>query len=195
MRIGVYGGSFHPPHVGHGLVAAWLGWTRRVDEVWLVPVGGHAFGKELAPFADRVRWCEALAAEVGPWVRVSAIEGQLPVPSYTVQTLDALAARHPEHGFQLVIGADILPDVPRWRDWGRIERAYPPIVVGRGGYPDVPGSPTFPAVSSTAIRAALARGEPVDHLVPAAVRALLPAPPGPAAPLGDPPGDPDYDLT
>jgi nicotinate-nucleotide adenylyltransferase len=175
MRIGVYGGSFHPPHVGHAMVAAWLGWTGRVDQVWLTPVGGHAFGKEVAPHAERVRWCEALAAEVGPWVRVCAIEGGLPVPSYTVHTLDALAARHPEHSFQLVVGADVLADTHRWRDWAKIEAAYTPIVVGRGGYPAVAGSPMFPTVSSTEIRAALAAGAPVDHLLTAGVRAAMQA--------------------
>lgn len=173
MRVGVFGGSFHPPHMGHALVAAWLRWADRVDEVWLVPTYAHPFGKVLAPFDQRLVWCEALARTVGPFVRVEPIERELGGTSFTIDTLDALAARHPEHAFRLVVGADILADAPRWRAWARIEAAYPPVVVGRVGHPDVPGAPAFPAVSSTEVRAALAAGEDVSHLVPVAVLEAL----------------------
>jgi nicotinate-nucleotide adenylyltransferase len=161
MRIGVQGGSFDPPHVGHAMVAAWLRWTDRVDEVWLVPAFDHPFGKAMSPFHDRVRWCEALASVLGPWARVDPIERDLGGTSYTVRTLDALAALHPEHRFHLVIGADVLGDTPRWKDWARIASVYAPIVVGRAGHGDVATAPTFPEVSSTAIRRALASGDDV----------------------------------
>lgn len=169
MRVGVYGGSFHPPHVGHAMVASWLLWTRRVDAVWLVPAYHHAFDKPLRAFADRVEAAEALAGLLGPAVRVETIEADLPTPSFTVQTLAALSARHPSARLRLVIGADVLPQTPSWRDWARIEAEHAPIVVGREGHPPVPGAPTFPDISSTDIRARLRRGEPVDHLVPAPV--------------------------
>ncbi len=174
MRVAVYGGSFHPPHVGHAMVAAWLGWTRAVDEVWLVPVGAHAFGKALPPHAVRMAWCEALAADVGPWVRACAIEGGMPTPSYTIDTLDRLAALHPGYRFQLVVGSDVLADTPRWRQWDRIQAEYAPIIVSRGGY-ELPGvAPVFPEISSTAVRAALAEGGSVEALVPGRVLDLLP---------------------
>lgn len=173
MRVGVYGGSFNPPHVGHALVAAWLGWTRRVDEVWLVPAYQHAFDKPLAPFGARLDACRALAATVGPWVKVVAVEAELPAPSYTVQTLRHLAAEHPYARLQLVIGADVLAQTSLWRQWSVIEAEYTPIVVGRVGYPEVVGAPAFPEVSSTEVRRRLASGEPVDHLVPAAVLEVI----------------------
>ncbi len=173
MRVAVYGGSFNPPHMGHALVSAWLRWADRADEVWLVPTSVHPFAKDLAPFEDRVRWCEALAATLGPWVRVEPIEASLSGVSYTVQTLDALAARHPGVAFRLVLGADNLRDTPKWRAWDRIQAVYEPVVVGREGWPEVPDAPTFPGISSTEVRRRLARGEPVDHLVPAAVLAVL----------------------
>ena len=171
MVVGVYGGSFNPPHVGHAMVAAWLVWTARVEEVWLVPTWRHAFDKKLAPWGVRIAACEALAALVGPQVRVSTVEAELPEPSYTVQTLDTLRLRHPEHRFQLVVGADVVAQHAGWKDWPRIAAIYSPVTVGRAGYAEVSGSPTFPAVSSTDIRARLARGESVEHLVPAAVLA------------------------
>lgn len=173
MRVAIYGGSFNPPHIGHAMVAAWLGWTDQVDAVWLMPTYRHAFGKSLLPFERRVALCQALAAEVGPHVRVCKLERELPEPSYTVDTLAALRRRHPEHRFRLVVGADILPDTPKWKDWPTIERLHTPIVVGRGGYPPIEGRPTFPEVSSTHIRARHDRGESVRDLVPKSVLELL----------------------
>lgn len=174
MRVAVYGGSFDPPHVGHALVAAWLRWTGRADEVWLLPAFDHAFGKEMAPFEARVAWCEALAGAVGPWVKVCPVESELPTPSYTIATLRALRERHPGRRFRLVIGADNLESLPKWKDWAAIAAEFAPIVVGRQGHPEpAEATITFPEVSSTEIRRRLAAGEPVDHLVPAAVLARM----------------------
>lgn len=177
MRIAVYGGSFNPPHVAHAMVAAWLLWTDQVDEVWLVPVYQHAFepwhGKTLAPFDRRLRWCEAMAGDVDARVRVSRVERTLPTPSFTVQTLRALQEAHPEHAFRLVVGADVLPTLPKWRDWEAIAARFQPIVVGRLGYEAPEGAVVFPDVSSTLIRERLARGEPVDQLLTRSVAALL----------------------
>lgn len=171
MQIAVYGGSFNPPHVGHAMVASWLRWTTRVDQVWLVPAYDHAFSKELAPYAERLRLCQALATLVE--ARVCGIEAELPRPSYTWNTLCALRDQHPQHRFRLVVGADTLDQTDQWHRWADIAEHFKPIVVGRGGFPAVPGAPTFPGVSSTEVRAAIAAGEPVDHLVPACVLAEL----------------------
>ncbi len=178
MRIAIYGGSFNPPHVAHAMVAAWVRWTGAADAVWLVPVYRHAFegsqDKVLAPYERRCAWCAALCDELGPGFEVSRVESELPVPSYSVDTLTALAQRHPEHRFRLVVGADVLPQTDQWKDWPRIERSFRPIVAGRAGYA-TPGRATvdFPDVSSTDLRSRIAAGEPFDHLVPAGVARLL----------------------
>lgn len=164
----MYGGSFDPPHVGHAMVAAWLRWTDRADEVWLVPVRGHPFGKDSASYEDRLAMTAAVASLL-PGVRASDVERDLPVPSYTIDTLDALAARHPEHTFRLVVGADCLAEVHRWKDWAGIERRYAPILVGRQGYAPLPDTIDFPGVSATDVRARVARGEEIGHLVPAVI--------------------------
>jgi nicotinate-nucleotide adenylyltransferase len=176
VRVAVFGGSFNPPHIVHALVAAWVRWTAAADRVWFVPVYAHPFegrqDKRLAPFARRVAWTRALADTLGDWASVSAVEADLPAPSYTVDTLDALARAHPEARFRLVVGADVLGQTAAWKDWGRILAHYDPVVVGREGYPGG-GVPPFPAVSSTAIRAQLLAGEACAGLLPAAVRAAL----------------------
>jgi nicotinate-nucleotide adenylyltransferase len=171
MRVAVYGGSFNPPHVGHAMVAAWLRWTDHADEVWLLPTFAHPFAKDLAPWSDRLRMSEALAAAVGPWVRVCTLESELPVPSYTIDTLTELQRRHPEHTLRLVVGADILPETAEWRRWDEIVARFSPVVVGRQGWPTPRGAVDFPGVSSTEVRARIRRGDPVTHLLPAAVRA------------------------
>jgi nicotinate-nucleotide adenylyltransferase len=175
MRVGVYGGSFNPPHVGHAMVASWLLWTDRVDCVRLVPSFSHPFSKRLAPFADRVRMCRALAGELGSRVLVDEVERDLPQPNYTIDVLGALDALHREDKHRLVVGADVLGQTSAWRSWDQIEARYRPIVVGRAGYPLPPGTICFPGVSSSEVRALLAVGHGVEHLLPAVVLAELPA--------------------
>jgi nicotinate-nucleotide adenylyltransferase len=150
------------------MVSAWLRWTARCDVVWWVPVRGHPFAKELLDFDARLALCAAAVAGIDG-VEVCDVEGSLPVPSYTIDTLDHLARHHPDAVLRLVVGADVLPRTAKWRCWDRIVERYPPIVVGRAGFPPVPDALTFPEVSSTAIRERIRAGAPVDHLVPAAI--------------------------
>lgn len=177
MRIAVYGGSFNPPHVVHGEVASWLLQEDLADEVWLIPVYRHAFegihNKRLASFEDRVRWCRAMAVDVDARIKVDEVESTLPVPSFTIDTLRHLQGRHPGHQFRLVVGADVLDQVDSWRDWEGIRSQFSPIVVGRQGHPAPDGTPVFPNISSTEVRARIARGESVDGMVTAGVASLL----------------------
>ena len=180
-RIAIFGGSFNPPHVVHGMVSAWIRWTRAADEVWFVPVFRHAFegvhDKVLAPFDLRVGWCEAMVRDLGAGFAVCAIESRLPAPSYTIDTLRALRSEHPEHTFRLVVGADVIPALPRWRDWDSIAAEFDPLVVGRVGYelPQGVETPLFPGVSSSEIRERLAKGMSVQHLLTRSVLPLLDA--------------------
>lgn len=177
MRVAFYGGSFNPPHVAHAMVSAWLLWSDQVDEVWLVPVYRHAFegtqDKVLAPFAERVGWCRAMAKDVDPRIRVRTVESELPVPSFTIDTLNHLALKNPGHEFRLVVGADVLEQVDGWKDWAGICTHYSPIVVGRVGSAKVDDVPEFPGLSSTELRARLRREESVAGLVTSTVAKLL----------------------
>ena len=169
MRVAIYGGSFNPPHVAHQLaMTCVLGTARpRVDELWMVPTFKHPFDKQLAPFADRVRMCELAAAPFAR-VRVSRIEEELGGESYTLRTVQALKQRRPDDELALVIGADLLAERERWHGWAELRTLVPFIVVGREGHPDT-GGLALPPVSSTVVRQRIARGEPVDALVPADV--------------------------
>ncbi len=167
-RVALLGGSFNPPHVAHLMAAFWALATQPVDEVWLLPAYTHPFGKDLAPFADRVRMCE-LAARALRGVHVCAAEEELagdPLVGKTARTLEHLREKRPTHRFSLVVGADVLPETGKWYRWDRVCELAGLVVVGREGYPAVEGAPALPAVSSTLIRERLARGEDVSALVP-----------------------------
>lgn len=177
MKIAIYGGSFNPPHIAHAWVVSWLLWTKKVDQVWLIPVYHHAFegkqDKKLVPFEERLHWCEIFAAQISPDILVSAIEKDLPTPSYTIDTLEELSKRYPEHQFQLCIGSDIIPQLPKWKDWNKIKKVFTPIIVGRGGYGDGEEDISFPKISSTTIRRSLGEGEiPTQFLLSSVAAAI-----------------------
>jgi nicotinate-nucleotide adenylyltransferase len=172
MRVAFFGGSFNPPHVAHQLVSLYVLETAAVDELWLVPCRKHPFDKPLAPYQHRLRMCELAAAALGSRARVSDIEGRLGGESRTLLTLKALRAEQPGCEFHLVVGADIEPELPSWYGAEELLATVPRIVIGRGGFA---GGSTLvmPAVSSTEVRARLARGQSVAGLVPAAVGSYI----------------------
>jgi nicotinate-nucleotide adenylyltransferase len=173
-RVAVLGGSFNPPHVAHQLLALWALSTGQADAVWLIPCFEHAFGKRLAPFADRCAMCE-LAIEILPTgaVRVSRVEEELGAPSRTLVTLQHLRTQRPDCELALLIGADILQERESWYRFDEVERLARLLVVGRPGYPSPDGAPVMPDISSTRIREMLERGESPAALLPASVLAYV----------------------
>ena len=166
-EIALLGGSFNPPHVAHVMAAYWVLETQGVAEVWLLPSYRHPFGKDLAPWEDRVRMCE-LAARAVRGVHVCTAEAELrddPLVGKTARTLEHLVAKHPDLRFALVVGSDVLAEVHKWYRWDRVRELARIVVVGRQGREEA-GASALPAVSSTGIRARIARGEDVAALVP-----------------------------
>jgi|HubBroStandDraft_1064217.scaffolds.fasta_scaffold02733_3 nicotinate-nucleotide adenylyltransferase len=175
MKVAVFGGSFNPPHVAHVLACALLLSVEDIEQVVVVPTYKHPFAKALAPFEDRVRMCE-LAMACMARVAVSRVEEQIGGESRTLRTLQHLASTRPDWSLRLAIGADILAEAPRWYGFSEITQLAPPIVLARAGIraPEA-GPPLLPEVSSSQVRAAIARGawEEVGKLVPRAVVAHL----------------------
>ena len=168
--VGVLGGSFDPPHCGHVLLAAYALSAAPIDVLLVIPTFDHAFGKPLTSFEHRVQMCE-IAFGFLQGVEISRIEEDLGSPSYTIHTLEALRTQRPESGLRLVIGADVLGEVHRWKDFERIRALAPPFVVGRAGYEREVEASTLdlPQVSSTLVRDRLRVRESVSGLVPRAV--------------------------
>ena len=168
MRVALFGGSFNPPHLGHQLLALSVLETHPIDQLWLIPCFKHPFEKALAPFLHRLAMCRLAAAALGPRALVDDVEARLGGESRTFLTVQALRSQHPDVEFQLVIGADLRPEVASWYKADELQRTLSFIVVGRAGYPAA-GSVEMPAVSSTDVRARLADGRSVDGLVSRAV--------------------------
>jgi nicotinate-nucleotide adenylyltransferase len=170
MQIALVGGSFNPPHVGHQLAALYVKSTLPLDEVWLVPTFRHPFGKPHEPFEHRVAMCEAMARDLGPWLKVSTAERDVGGAGRTIELLEWLLPRHQGDTFHFVIGSDILADLPKWKDWDRIQKLVKVTVLYRAGYP-APNAlgPPLAEVSSTEIRTRLEKGEAPSDLVPRAV--------------------------
>jgi nicotinate-nucleotide adenylyltransferase len=147
----------------------------QVDRLLVVPTYEHPFAKPLAPYADRVAMCK-LATGFMRGLEVSCVEAELGGESRTLRTLEHLAATHADWRLRLVIGADILAETPKWFGFEAIARLAPPLVLARAGF-DAPGAgpPLLPEVSSTAVRAAIARGDwsQVAERVPQCVLAFI----------------------
>ncbi len=173
MKVALLGGSFNPPHVGHLLAAHYVRATQGMDEVWFMPAYQHPFGKVLEPFEHRMRMCEALCRDASGWMKTSRVEQEVSErggAGYTVETLAWLRERYPQLQFSLIIGSDIVKDLPNWKSFDRIQQMVRVLVLNRAGYPE-PGTlgPPMAEVSSTQIRDMLSRGVRPVELVPGRV--------------------------
>ena len=133
MRLGVYGGTFNPVHYGHLLAAEQCREQCRLDEVWFVPasVPPHKPHDAIAPGAQRAEMLE-LATAGHPRFRVSRIELDRDGPSFTVDTLQQIAGEEPARELYLLVGGDMLADLPTWREPARILELAEVLVVNRG---------------------------------------------------------------
>jgi len=169
MRVALFGGSFNPPHVAHQLAALYVLETAPVDELWFIPAFRHGMGKPLLPFEDRLEMTALAAAALGPRVKVSDVERTIGGESRTLHTLRRLRELHPGHAFSLVIGADLVAEVPSWLGGDELARTVPFTVVGRGRDGAPGGGVAMPELSSTEVRERLGAGKSVAGLVPRAV--------------------------
>jgi nicotinate-nucleotide adenylyltransferase len=182
-RVGLLFGSFNPIHIGHLILAEHFATRTDLAEVWLVvsPQNPFKVGAELLPEAQRLHYVEqAIAGNTR--LRAEAIEFELPRPSYTIATLDALRARHPDTDFVLLMGGDNLLGLPRWQQAERILSEVDIYVYPRPGT-TLPDLAPFPRVrvmqaplldiSATYVRESLRTGRSIRYLVPAVVETEL----------------------
>ncbi len=136
QRLGVFGGTFDPPHRGHLAVAKAAQRTFALDRVLLV-VANDPWKKSpdraITPAADRLAMVQALASNQAG-LEVSDREIRRGGPSYTVVTLRELAAAHPDSELFLIIGRDLVDDFSSWHESVEIGRLATIVVVDRPGY-------------------------------------------------------------
>lgn len=183
-RIGIFGGSFNPIHVGHALIANYIVESGAIDMLWLMvsPQNPLKENSGLASDYHRLRMTELVSRRIEN-VTTSAFEFELPKPSYTIDTLNALQTKFPDDEFYLVIGADNWCLFDKWKNGEEIISKYHILIYPRRGYdiliPEqycdrvkVVDAPLI-EVSSTQIRDRLAQMKSVSFYVPEAVEKYI----------------------
>ena len=182
-RIGVFGGTFDPPHVGHLIVARDAAEQLGLDRLLLVlsvrpPRRPHG---ELTPAELRLEMLEA-ATQGDPVLEPSDLEVRRPGPSYTVDTLGELRRREPDAELVLLIGVDQWRDLPNWRDPQRIAPLASLAVMARAGEAPADNGLGFDwrtcpvtriDISATEVRERVRQGRSIRYLVPEPVRAIV----------------------
>ena len=184
MRIGLLGGSFDPPHVGHLLAASDAYEALRLDRLVFIPAAVQPLkaDRKTATGEQRLAMTTLLVAG-DPRFDVDAVEIDRGGLSYTVETLAALRVRWPSAELFWLVGADIVPSFAQWREPERIVELATVVVLQRAG--DISGG-NVPAglrclatrridVSSTEIRQRVKEGRSVRGFVPDAVAELIAA--------------------
>lgn len=134
MNIGILGGTFDPPHIGHLLIAEEVRVSLKLDEVWFIPTytPPHKASAQ-SDSKDRVNMLE-LATESNPYFRVNTIELERHGKSYTFDTMKILRANYPEHYFYFIIGADMVEYLPNWHRIDELVELVQFVGVKRKGY-------------------------------------------------------------
>jgi nicotinate-nucleotide adenylyltransferase len=179
MKIGLYGGSFDPVHLGHLLVSQAAREELTLDRLFFIPAAQSPFKPDFipAPAVERLRLLR-LALAGKPWCEVDEQEIGRGGTSYTINTVRSYAERFPGAEMFYLIGADHVAKLPQWREADAMATLVRFVVVRRPGEAE----PAFPApfagsylrgfpiaISSSEIRSRIRTGQPIEHLVPAAV--------------------------
>jgi nicotinate-nucleotide adenylyltransferase len=180
MRIGVFGGTFDPPHMGHLVVAQEVHHRLGLDRLLWVPaaVPPHKRGQRITPAALRLEMTRATIADDDRF-ELCDLEINRQGPSYTVDTLRALRAGSPDDETFLILGADQLTELATWREPDEVRRLATIVGFARAGEspPTVDGVLIVPVpridLSSTDVRRRIAAHEPVTYLVPASVERAI----------------------
>ena len=185
MDIGLFGGSFNPPHIAHLIVAEVVRDQFALDEVWWIPnaTPPHKPDDELVAVKHRLAMTRR-TVESNPAFQVCDLEVEREGVSYTVETLRALQEQHPDTDFALILGSDSLDHFAEWHRPDEIAERVPLIVYKRPGAIESVADPRFAnhvhyaaapvmEISGTEVRARRRADRSIRYLVPEAVRAYI----------------------
>ena len=193
QRIGLFGGSFDPVHLGHTMVARAALAEVPLDRLFIIPAAQSPFKPEQspAPAADRLEWLQLAFADE-PRCEIDAQEIERAGVSYTIDTVRDYAGRFPEAELFYLIGADHVPTLPEWREAAALADAATFVVVprpdgsGEGAWKLETGVAEFPpsfrgtmlrgeptAISASDLRNRLRAGKSIENFVPPQVAAAL----------------------
>ena len=185
MRIGIFGGTFDPVHVGHIVVATTVHHALQLDETRVI-VAADPWQKDpppIAPAAERYAAVQAAIYDIDdPSIHADAREVQRGGPTYTIDTVEELLALNPSAELFLVVGYDAAKHIDSWHRVDELRSLVTLVVVNRPRFDEVVDVPGWKVevvdipsidVSSSMVRERLAAGLPVDGLVPAAAMRVV----------------------
>ncbi len=179
QRLGLFGGSFDPVHLGHLLVAQAAREELGLDRLYFIPAAQSPFKPDRQPTrgADRLRLLR-LALAGKDWCELDLQELNRGGVSYTIDTVRQYRDRFPDSELYYLIGGDHVSQLPKWRAAAELASLAQFVAIPRPGQPAIHFPPPFAGetlngfplgVSSSQIRARILANLPIDHLVPAAV--------------------------
>ena len=158
-RIGLLGGTFNPPHLGHVDICKYIFDRGDCDRIWVFPCFQHPFGKPAASFEDRLTMCRFNFQDFTDRVWVSDVERRLGGVSHTVRTVNHLRFQYPDKSFALIIGSDISKETDDWKEFEKVQEMVTIIEVPRGENSPITN------ISSSEIRSKIRSGEKFDQYV------------------------------
>ncbi len=189
MHIGILGGTFDPPHIGHLVIADQACAQLRLDRVWFAPAGDPPHkSNQATPVEHRIAMLQ-LAIQDNPRFELCRVDVERPGPHYSFELVEILYAHHPGCAWHFILGADSFMEMPHWRnperlialarlgvaqrpgtsiDTGTVEHALPGITQ-RVDWVDTP----LIDVSSTDLRRRVRAGWPLRYVTPETVVAYI----------------------
>lgn len=184
MRTGLLFGSFNPIHNGHLAIANYIVDFTEVNELWFIvsPQNPLKDKELLAPDLQRLEMAKRAIPFNENRMMVCDIEMNMPRPSYTIDTLNALKKKHPNRTFYPILGSDSMASITQWKDYNELINNYKILVYPRKGSNMEALAKSYPIkiihaplvdYSSTSIRQKINAGEDVKNLVPEGVFDLI----------------------
>ncbi|HWX19446.1 MAG TPA: nicotinate (nicotinamide) nucleotide adenylyltransferase [Candidatus Binatia bacterium] len=179
QRLGLFGGSFDPVHLGHLLVAQAAREELDLARLFFIPASQSPFKPERQPTPAKERLRLLRLALVGKdWCEIDEQEIKRGGLSYTIDTLRDYSRRFPQAQLFYLIGADHVPQLPKWRQVEDLARLAEFVVIARPGQAQAAFPPLFRGrmlagfplgISSSQLRERVKAGLSIDHMVPTAV--------------------------
>lgn len=177
-RIGILGGTFNPPHLGHLMMADQVGSQLELDEVWFMPTAKppHKPGDQVIAVHHRLQML-ALAIGDHPKFKIQDYEARMGGKNYTIDTMRYFLEAYPETDFYFIIGGDSANDLSTWKGIGDLINLVQLVAVARPGeapyegiYPIIWVDAPMVDLSSTEIRLRVYLDQSIRYQVPEAVR-------------------------
>lgn len=171
-RIGLLGGTFDPPHIGHLIIAEEVRFQLQLDEIWFLPTNEPPHKGVARSNNEHRKQMLSLAIKNNPYFHINTVEYERSGKSYTIDTMHILTERHPNVTFYFIIGADMVEYLPHWKNIDELLDIVQFVGVERRGftiettYPIQNVSIPLIDISSSEIKERIEKNRPIQYFVP-----------------------------